>query len=283
MWNDRYGRSSRDDHPGSPQNPNSMPTDPNTAPGAGYPGGTERYGGGYYPEYPGYPGGQPPRWPAPQQPAPQQPAPPPLPPRPRPEPAPPPQRYQPAYQAPAARTERRVSLPHLPIAHVILVLGIVAMGVALTQAWGVNANGTAIYIRDFTNARFQSHGVDVGTLALQTARFLVVAIAVLGAVLIFFNVAITLLNKLMGVIGLSGCASMLFFPVLWGAALLLFVALLAAAGFAGIGHLSNLPLVADHGFAIAGVAHHALGFYAWCAGVVAVFIGMLGQLALRRR
>ena len=26
---------SRDDHPGSPQNPNSMPTDPNTAPGAG--------------------------------------------------------------------------------------------------------------------------------------------------------------------------------------------------------------------------------------------------------
>ena len=75
----------------------------------------------------------------------------------------------------------------------ILVLGIVAMGVALTQAWGVNANGTAIYIRDFTNARFQAHGVDVGTLALQTARFLVVAIAVLGAVLIFFNVAITLL------------------------------------------------------------------------------------------
>ena len=49
-------------------------------------------------------------------------------------------------------------------------------------------------------------------------------------------------------------------------------------------HLSNLPLVADHGFAIAGVfAHHALGFYAWCAGGVAVFVGMLGQLALRRR
>jgi hypothetical protein len=147
----------------------------------------------------------------------------------------------------------------------------------------VNAAGTAIYIRDFTNARFQSHGVDVGALALETARFLVIAAAVLGAVLIFFNVVITLLNKGLGVIGGPGCASMLFFPVLWGAALLLFVVLLAAVGFAGLGHLSNLPFVADHGFAVAGVAHHSFGFYAWCAGIVAVFLGMLGQLALRRR
>jgi hypothetical protein len=157
------------------------------------------------------------------------------------------------------------------------------MALALTQAWGVNASGTAIYIQDFTNARLQSHGVDVGALALETARFLVFAIAVLGAVLILFNMVTTVLNKVLGVIGAPGCASMLFFPVLWGAALLLFVALLGAAGFAGLGHLSNLPLIADHGFAIAGVAHHVLGFYAWCAGIVAVFIGMLGQLALRRR
>jgi hypothetical protein len=157
------------------------------------------------------------------------------------------------------------------------------MALALTQAWGVNAAGTAIYLQDFTNARLQSHGVDVGALALETARFLVVAIAVLGAVLIFFNVVTTVLNKILGVIGVLGCASLLFFPVLWGAALLLVVILLAAVGFAGLGHLSNLPLVADHGYAIAGVAHHALGFYAWCAGIVVVFIGMLGQLALRRR
>jgi hypothetical protein len=273
MWNDQNRLYWRHDSPGSPQNPDSMPTDPNTAPDAG-----ERYSGGYYPEYPGYPGGQPPRWPAPQQPAP-----PPVAPRPRPEPPAPPQHYQSDYQAPAARTQRERGLPHLPIAHVILVLGIAAMALALTQAWGVNAAGTAIYIQDFTNARFQSHGVDVGALAMETARFLVVVIAALGAVLIFFNVVTTVLNKVLGVIGMPGCASLLFFPVLWGAALLLFVALLAAVGFAGLGHLSNLPLVADHGFAIAGVAHHVLGFYAWCAGIVAVFIGMLGQLALRRR
>jgi hypothetical protein len=273
MWNDQNRPYWRDGSPGSPQNPNSMPTDPNTVPGAG-----DRYDGGYYPEYPGYPGGQPPRWPTPQQPAP-----PPVAPRPRPEPPASMQQYQPAYQAPAARTQGGISLPHLPIAHVILVLGIAVMALALTQAWGVDAAGTAIYIRDFNNARFQSHGVDVGALALETARFLVVAIAVLGAVLIFSNVVTTVLNKVLGVIGVPGCASMLFFPVLWGAALLLFVVLLAAVGFAGLGHLSNLPLVADHGFAIAGVAHHALGFYAWCAGIVAVFIGMLGQLALRRR
>jgi hypothetical protein len=270
MWNDQNRPYWRDDSPGSPQNPNSMPTDPNTAPGS-----REQYGGGHYPEYPGYPGGQPPRWPDPQ------PAPPPV--APRLEPPVPPQRYQPAQQAPATRTERGTSLPHLPIAHIILVLGIASMALALTQAWGVNAAGTAIYIHDFTNARFQSHGVDVGALALETARFLVVAAAVLGAVLIFFNVVIIVLNKVLGIIGGPGCASMLFFPVLWGAALLLFVVLLAAVGFAGLGHLSNLPVVADHGFAVAGVAHHALGFYAWCAGIVAVFLGMLGQLALRRR
>jgi hypothetical protein len=157
------------------------------------------------------------------------------------------------------------------------------MALALTQAWGVNAAGTAIYIQDFSNARLQSHGVDVGALALETARFLVVAIAVLGALLIFFNVVTIVLNKVFGAIGVPGCASVLFFPVLWVAALLLFVVLLAAVGFAGLGHLSNLPLVADHGFAVAAVAHHSFGFYAWCAGIVAVFIGMLGQLALRRR
>jgi hypothetical protein len=163
------------------------------------------------------------------------------------------------------------------------VLGIAAMALALTQAWGVNAAGTAIYIGDFSNARLQSHGIDVGALALETARFLVVATAALGAVLIFINVVTTVLNKVLGVIGAPGCASLLFFPVLWGAALLLLVVLLAAVGFAGLGHLSNLPLVADHGFAVAGVAKHTLGFYAWCAGIVAVFIGMLGQLVLRRR
>jgi hypothetical protein len=273
MWNDKNRLYWRDESPGSSQNPDSMPTDPNTAPGAG-----ERYGGGYYPEYPGYPGGQPPRWPAPQQPAP-----PPVAPRPRPTPPAPVQQYQSAYRAPAARTQKGISLPHLPIAHVILVLGIAAMALALTQAWGVNAAGTAIYIGDFTNARLQSQGVDVGALALETARLLVIAIAVVGAVLILFNGVTTVLNKFLGVIGVPGCASMLFVPLLWGAALVLLLVLLAAVGFAGLGHLSNLPLVADHGFAIAGVAHHALGFYAWCAGIVAVFIGMLGQLAMRRR
>jgi hypothetical protein len=273
MWNDQHQPYWGDGSPGSPQNPDSMPTDPNTAPDAG-----QRYGGGYSPEFPGYPGGQPPRWPDPQQPAT-----PPAAPRPRPEPPAPQQQYQPAYQAPAARTQTGRGLPRPPIAHVILVVGIAAMALALTQAWGVNGAGTAIYIGDFSNARLQSHGVDVGALALETARFLVIVTAALGAVLIFFNVVTTVLNKVLGVVGVPGCASILFFPVLWGAALLLFVVLLAAVGFAGLGHLSNLPLVADHGFAIAGVAHHALGFYAWCAGIVAVFVGMLGQLALRRR
>lgn len=270
-----------------------MPTDPDSLPGtrgSGYPPNPPQYP----PNPPQYPGGDPPRWPTPRGPV--QPPPPELR-RQHESPASPDwqqRAYHPLparqpYEAQPAEPARRhspagISLPHLPVAHVILVLGVLAIGLALSQVWGINANGTAVYIQDFTNARIQEQTkVDTGALALQTATFLFGAIAVLSAVLIFFNLVTLLLNKIIGVVGLSGCATLLFFPVLWGAALLLFVALLAAAGFAGVGYLSNLPVVRDHGLSIAEVAHHSIGFYAWCGGIVAVFVGMLGQLALRRR
>ena len=287
----------------------SMPTDPNTAPPVypdPYPGSRNRgnppYGGynadgtpyrpstpAYVPDAPRYPGGRPPQWPGAQQPV--QPA---VEPR---APIPPQRRqqvYQPAsaqYQGaaqPTASRERRSpaghALPHLPVAHIILALGVLAMGLALSQVWGVTSSGTAVYIQDFTNARIQQHtNVDTGALALQTATFLVGAVAVLSAALILFNLVITLLNKTFGLLGLSGCATLLFIPVLWGVALLLFVALLASAGFAGISYLSRIPLVNENGLAIIQVSQYGIGFYAWCGGIVAVFIGMLGQLALRRR
>ncbi len=321
-----YGRNI----PGNFQDPNSMPTDPDSLPGAnpGNPGGPG-YGGNagnagygrynadgtpfqppaYAPDPMQYPaGGHAAHWPTPQAPIgpvgpagpvqqrPPQPPPPPA--RPRYQAPPKAPRRPPEYDDYDARPARQqyaaqpagharhrspagISLPHLPIAHIILVVGVLVMGFALSQAWGVAADGTAVYIRDFTNARIQqTAGVDTGALAVKTANFLFGAVVVLSAVLILFNLVVTLLNK---IIGLSGCATLLFFPVLWGAATLLFIVLVAAAGFAGVGSLGNLPLVRDHGFAIATVAHHAIGFYAWCGGIVAVFIGMLGQLALRRR
>lgn len=225
-----------------------------------------------------------PRWPDPNQPpAPQRPAyPPPQPQRAYAPPAA--ERYAPA---PSRRAERRPaghSLPHLPIAHVFLVAGLAAMFFAVGQQWGVDAQGNAIFVNSFTSPSVQHiAGVDTGIAATKLGYAIVIAAAVLSFALILFNFVITIVHKVIGVIGLGGCATLLFFPVLWGAATLLFVVLLGAAGFAGLGFLSGLPAVQAHGLSTISVAHYTLGWYLWVGGTAAVFIGMLGQLVLRRR
>lgn len=252
----------------------------------------------YQPQGPQYSGGRPPQWPGPEYQRQQRP-PTPMPAQPRPGPAnaPPPRQrtyyddgaaaYAPSRAAraePERRAERRPrSLPHLPIAHVLLIAGVVTMGFAVSQPWGVDAGGTQLFIRDFSSVRLSAHNVDAGALAVRAAYVIVAATAVLSAALILLNTVVTILNKVLGIVGLSGCASLVFFPVLWGGATLLFLVLLAGAGFAGLGSLSNLPIVQDHGFSLVSVQQNAIGFYLWAGGLAAVFIGMLGQLALRRR
>lgn len=246
-----------------------------------YPGAQQAY----TPQPPAYPGGRPPQWPA-QQYAP--PAYPEQPPAYAPEPVAPPRPARTAaYAAPARRSERSgrgVSLPHLPIAHVFLIAGVAAMAYAIGQQWGVDSHGAQIFVRDFQSARIQhTTGVDTGALAVRTATVIVGAAAVLSAALILFNLVLTILNKILSIIGLGGIATLIFFPVLWGAATLLFVVLLGAAGFAGLGALSSLPVVQNHAFSVLSIKQYSLGFYLWSGGAVAVFIGMLGQLVLRRR
>ncbi len=242
------------------------------------------------PRYPAGPAGQPPRWPAQEQQgyggyagsatpgayAPQPSYPPPAQPVPR---------QRPVERAPEGRsTGHGVSLPHLPIAHVFLIGGVAAMAFSIAQPWGKNAAGVQLFIKDFAAVQL-NHGTGVNTAnyAVQAATGIVIAAAVLSAVLLLLNTVVTIINKVIGVVGLGGCATLIFFPVLWGAATLLFVVLLAAAGFAGLGSLSNLPIVANHGISTASVQSHALGFYLWIGGAIAVFVGMLGQLVLRRR
>lgn len=176
-----------------------------------------------------------------------------------------------------------VRLPHLPIAHIFLILGVGAMAYAITQPWGVAASGTDVYVRDFGSARLAASGIDAGTIAVRVATGIVIAAGIMGAVLILLNSVVTILNHILGIVGLSGCASLAFFPVLWGAATLLFVVLLAGAGFAGLGALNQLPVVRDYGFTIVDVQHSALGYYLWAGGLIVTFVGMLGQLVLRRR
>ena len=251
----------------------------------------------YQPQGPQYPAGRPLEWPGSRY------QPPPAQPRYEPDyaPAQPPRRYN--YSADAAayappRSARAAvaapperpraahqprSLPHLPIAHVLLIAGVLAMGYAVSQPWGVDATGAQLFIHDFSNAHLAAHDVDAGALAVRAAYGIVAATAALSVGLILLNTVVTILNKMLGIVGLPGCASLVFFPVLWGGATLLFVALLAGAGFAGLGSLSNLPVVQDHGFSLVAVQRNAIGFYLWCGGLAAVFFGMLGQLVLRRR
>lgn len=252
----------------------------------------------YQPQGPQYSGGRPPQWPGPDYQRQQRP---PAQPRPDPEYAQPARQRayyddgsaayapaRPARQPMAAPAQRRAerqprSLPHLPIAHIFLILGVLAMGYAVSQPWGVDASGTQLFIRDFSNARLSAHNVNAGDLAVRAAYAIVAVIAVLSLALILLNTVVTIFNKVLGVVGLSGCASLVFFPVLWGGATLLFLTLLAGAGFAGLGAFSNLPAVQDHGFSLVAVQQNAIGYYLWIGGLGAVFIGMLGQLVLRRR
>jgi hypothetical protein len=189
--------------------------------------------------------------------------------------------------APARHAERHPAghaLPHLPIAHVFLIAGLAAMFFAVGQQWGVDAQGNAIFVSSFTSPSVQHiTGVDTGIAASKLAYGIVIAAAALSLAMILFNIVVTAINKVIGVVGLGGCATLLFFPVLWGAGTLLFVVLLGAAGFAGLGFLSGLPAVQAHGLSTISMAHYSLGWYLWVGGATAVFIGMLGQLVLRRR
>ena len=157
------------------------------------------------------------------------------------------------------------------------------MGLALMQPWGVDTQGSPVYVNTFSSAALSAQGVDVGALAFQTAEWLLGAAALLAVALIVTNLITLAFNKALGLIGLSGCASLLFIPVLWGLAALLAGVLLLAAGFGGLGALSELPFVQNHGFADAAVQSAARGYYIWWAGIGLTFVGMLGQLALRRR
>ncbi|MGZ3682142.1 MAG: hypothetical protein ACXVDI_26580, partial [Ktedonobacterales bacterium] len=242
-------------------------------PPSGAAGGYDDRGYGQSPAYqPGTqtPGGTPPQWPGPHYDSP---------PATAPYPTqrgytdagsyapPPPVRAERRYAEPRAEHASRpitgIALPHLPFAHVLLTAGLAAMAYAITQPWGLDLNGAQIFIQNFAPHIQPAPGMDTGALAVRAATVIVGAAAVLSAALILLNLVLTLVNRILGIVGLSGCATLLFFPVLWGTAVLLFVVLLGAAGFAGLGSLGSLPIVRDYAFSTVVVKQHSLGFYLW--------------------
>ncbi len=190
---------------------------------------------------------------------------------------------QPRAARPATQRGQGRALPHLPVAHLFLILGVAALAFALTQPWGISSQGATVYIQSFNSSTLTQFGVDLGSAAFQTASDLVIATGALSLALILTNLITLIINKLLRWIGLPGLASLVFVPLLFLLAALLLLVLLGDAGFGGFDTLSQLPIIRDHGISGVDVAQHALGFYSWWVGVFATFIGMLGQLALRRR
>jgi hypothetical protein len=172
--------------------------------------------------------------------------------------------------------------PRFHIIHVILLAGVGAMWLAITQPWGSDAAGAPIYIQQFSIPRISDPAVDIGQLALQTVSGIAIAAVIMAVALLMVNIIYTLLKKLLHRIGLSALAAMLFIPLVALLTLLLLADLALAAGFGGLSFLTQLPFVRDHGFASIGVAHAAIGFYLWWIGIGATLIGALGEIFIDR-
>ena len=192
------------------------------------------------------------------------------------------------YAAYAAPRDMRVIhavkryLPRFHPIHLVLAGGVIAMWGAIMLPWGVDAGNGPIYIQQFSIPRISDPSVDIGQLALQTATSIAGAAVVMAGALLLINIIYALLNKLLRRLGLSALAAILFVPLFGLLIALLLADLTLAAGFGGLGFLSQLPFVRDHGFASIGVAHAGIGFYLWWIGIGATLIGTLGEVFVDR-
>lgn len=177
----------------------------------------------------------------------------------------------------------RRHLPRFHIIHLVLLAGVGAMWLAITQPWGRDAGGAPIYIQQFSIPRISDPSVDIGQMALQTATWIAVAAVIMAVALLLVNIIYTLLRRLLHRLGLNALAAVVFIPLFALLILLLLSDLTLAAGFGGLSLLSQLPFVRDHGFASIGVANAGLGFYLWWFGIGATLIGTLGEIFIDRR
>lgn len=173
-------------------------------------------------------------------------------------------------------------LPRFHMIHIVLLAGVGALWLAITQPWGSDAAGNPIYIQQFSIPRISGSSGNIGPLALQTATGLAIAAVIMALGLLLINVIYTLLNKLLHRLRLSAVAAVIFVPLFALLILLLLADLTLAAGFGGLSILSQLPFVRDHGFASIGVAHAAPGFYLWWIGIGVTLIGTLGEVFIDR-
>ncbi len=161
--------------------------------------------------------------------------------------SPPPPAYERSRQ-PARRAEHHHAFGwSLPIEHIVLAAGVVAMLVALSQPWGIDGQG---------------HNITLSALATRIGTYTVGALAVLGGLLV-------LLNKRMGCFALIGCLGLFLIP------------LFLAAGIGGFEILTQLHVIPH--LTPANVKVTNRGFFLWWGGMAVLLIGLLLQLVTHRR
>ncbi len=156
--------------------------------------------------------------------------------------------------AAAPREARRREAHHrlhlgfsLPIEHIVLGAGIVGMFLALSQPWGVDARGHAIFLPD---------------IAYHAAYYTVGGLTVLSGLLV-------LLNRRMGCLAMIGCLGLFVIP------------LAVAATIGGIEVLTQLHVVPH--LTSANVKTTNRGFFLWWGGMAVTLIGLLFEVITHRK
>ena len=162
----------------------------------------------------------------------------------------------PVAPLPTAATERTTPRhrepPHrlgwsLPIEHIVLAAGLVGMFLALSQPWGSDVHGNAIYL---------------GSIAYRAAYYTLGGLTVLGGLLV-------LLNRRMGCLAFAGCLMLFMIPIV------------VAASVGGIETLTQLHVIPH--LTPENVKITNRGFFLWWGGLGVTIIGLLFEVITHRR
>jgi hypothetical protein len=190
-------------------------------------------------------------------------------------------------QAPPSAGASPARFPALYIyvraAHVLLAVGLIALGLALSLPWATNTHGLPLYLRDFTSPKLAQAGVPVAGWAISAASTMVFWGACLGILLIAGNIGAIALNVSAYRANLPGCLAGLLTPVITFAGVVLLLDLALMTGFGLLGLLSQLPGLYAAGLTNQVATRPAAGVFLWWAGVLLSFMGTVGQMNMRTR
>ncbi len=135
----------------------------------------------------------------------------------------------------------------LPIEHIVLAAGVLAMYLALSQPWGMDPQGKRVFLEGIPR---------------QAALYATLGLTGLGA-------ALVLLNKRMGCFALLGCLGLFVIPLLVAA---------TVGGFTVLTQLHVIPHIA-----IDNIQANNRGFFLWWGGMAVTLVGLALQVITHRR